>query len=331
MWATSRRLTLAFLFVAGPAATAEPPPIEVAIHPLPLAAPLDARGAELSGLAWCGDDLVLLPQFPRDALFAIEKAAIRAALASGDDTLLTARLIPFEAAALREQISDFEGFEAVAFHKGHAYFAIESESRGRMSAWLVRGHVEDGCATIQLEMETAVEVPLPVQIFNMAIEAMTIAKDQVLVFFEANGGKLVTEAQIQAFDLDLKPVGLHSMPAVEYRLTDATGVDATGTFWVSNYLWPGERRLLQPTADAFAERFGVGASHQGSATVERLLPLSITESGIGAADRPPIYLALDPEAGRNWEGIVRLDDAGFLLVTDSHPTTMLAFVPDPAS
>jgi hypothetical protein len=30
---------------------------------------------------------------------------------------------------------------------------------------------------------------------------------------------------------------------------------------------------------------------------------------------------------RNWEGLVRLDDYGFLLATDKYPRTILAFVP----
>jgi len=30
---------------------------------------------------------------------------------------------------------------------------------------------------------------------------------------------------------------------------------------------------------------------------------------------------------RNWEGIVRLDNRGFLLATDKFPTTILGFVP----
>jgi hypothetical protein len=33
--------------------------------------------------------------------------------------------------------------------------------------------------------------------------------------------------------------------------------------------------------------------------------------------------------GRNWEGLVRLDDRGFLLVTDLFPGTILGFVPAP--
>jgi hypothetical protein len=38
-------------------------------------------------------------------------------------------------------------------------------------------------------------------------------------------------------------------------------------------------------------------------------------------------LQLSDEAARNWEGVVRLEDRGFLLVTDTFPRTLLGFVP----
>ena len=61
--------------------------------------------------------------------------------------------------------------------------------------------------------------------------------------------------------------------------------------------------------------------------VARLLEFELTETGIELADRPPIQLELHPLELRNWEGIVRLEDRGFLLVTDKFPETILGFVP----
>ena len=51
------------------------------------------------------------------------------------------------------------------------------------------------------------------------------------------------------------------------------------------------------------------------------------EEGITRIDQPPIQLQLLPDDLRNWEGIVRLDDRGFLIVTDKFPETILGFVP----
>jgi hypothetical protein len=59
----------------------------------------------------------------------------------------------------------------------------------------------------------------------------------------------------------------------------------------------------------------------------------LTHEGIALADRPPLQLALSDDLlgmiGRNWEGLARLDPRGFLLVTDTFPGTILAFVPAP--
>ena len=49
--------------------------------------------------------------------------------------------------------------------------------------------------------------------------------------------------------------------------------------------------------------------------------------GVQLTDTPPIQLQLLSDDLRNWEGIVRLDNLGFLLVTDKFPRTMLGFVP----
>ena len=48
---------------------------------------------------------------------------------------------------------------------------------------------------------------------------------------------------------------------------------------------------------------------------------------IELSDSEPIQLILDKESPRNWEGIARLNDNGFLLVTDKHPSMILAYVP----
>ncbi|MEZ4673450.1 MAG: hypothetical protein R2932_04310 [Caldilineaceae bacterium] len=60
-----------------------------AVTVIPLAEPLDVRQAELSGLAWHGDTLVLLPQFPEEfdqQLYGISKSALVAYL-TGQSTV----------------------------------------------------------------------------------------------------------------------------------------------------------------------------------------------------------------------------------------------------
>ena len=45
------------------------------------------------------------------------------------------------------------------------------------------------------------------------------------------------------------------------------------------------------------------------------------------SEHVPIQLELDKDSPRNWEGIVRIDDIGFLIATDKHPEMILGFVP----
>ena len=42
-------------------------------------------------------------------------------------------------------------------------------------------------------------------------------------------------------------------------------------------------------------------------------------------DKKPIQLKLDKKS-RNWEGIVQLEDEGFLIATDKYPKMILAFL-----
>jgi len=97
-----------------------------------------------------------------------------------------------------------------------------------------------------------------------------------------------------------------------------------------NYLYPGERDLLDPAVDDVAREHGVGVSHRDRTVVERLVELQVTPSGIRRTSASPVWLELAPETGHNWEGVVRFGD-GFLLVTDTFPETILAYVSPPKS
>jgi hypothetical protein len=163
-------------------------------------------------------------------------------------------------------------------------------------------------------------------IHNMAYEAITVVKDTVVTLFEANGAGVVQSAFCPRFTRQLSALHPLSMPNIEYRITDATDVDAKGCFWVINYHWHGDA-ILAPTVDPLAGRFGLGASHTTSRCVERLLELCYTPNSIVLSEEQPLYLELlQDEVCRNWEGIVRLDERGLLLVSDLYPETILAFV-----
>ena len=116
-------------------------------------------------------------------------------------------------------------------------------------------------------------------------------------------------------------------PTIEYRLTDATETDGEGRFWMINYLKDGGVKKLDPAPDELAAQYGLGLTHAEAQAVERLVEFQVTEEGVVRTHTPPIQLQLLDDQSRNWEGIVRLGQRGFLLMTDKYPETILGFVP----
>lgn len=315
-------------------------PAEQAITIIPLAesdaGPVAGPNAEYSGLAWYGDWLILLPQYPGrfqggsdGALLALARADLLAYLDGTSRAPLVPRAVPFSAPGLALDVAGFEGYEAIAFDGDRAYLTIEAAPPGgEMRGYLVAGDMAPDLSGLSLDPEGVVSIPLPVQSGNKSYESLLLADDRVLAIYEANGLALSPEPAAAAFYLSLAPAGSVAFPQVEYRVTDATALDGQGHFWAINYFFPGEPEL-EPAADPLAQQYGQGETHQQYEYVERLIELEYTLSGIHLVDRPPIQLALIAEDARNWEGIVRLDGRGFLLVTDKFPETILAFAPGP--
>ena len=92
-----------------------------------------------------------------------------------------------------------------------------------------------------------------------------------------------------------------------------------------------ERGKLNPAADPELEKFGLPEGYDPDGCVERLLELQLTgDDRIVRTATPPINLKLSVgQDCRNWEAVARLDDRGFLLMTDKYPGTLLAYVPNP--
>ena len=163
----------------------------------------------------------------------------------------------------------------------------------------------------------------------MTDETLLVASDRLVTIYEANGRVVNPEPVAHLFDPALAPVGTIPFPSIEYRITDATALDGANRFWAINYFWPGDTKL-KPGLDPLAASFGEGSTHAQFTTVERLVEFQYDDEGISLTSAPPLQLELiDDDHARNWEGIVRLSDRGFLLVTDKHPETILGFVPGP--
>lgn len=305
---------------------------EQPVTTLELTGPITDPNAELSGLGWYGDTLILLPQYPErfddsdGALFALSKTDLLAALDEAPQTPLEPTLVHLNAPGLAESIPNFQGFEAIGFHGDQVFLTIEAGEGLDMHGYLISGTIASDLSEITLDTSNVVEIPLAFPSDNHSDEALIVTADAVLTFFEINGADLNPSPAAHVFGFDLNLQGTLSTPNLEYRLTDAA-LDGD-TLWVINYFFPGDTDLM-PKSDPLADRYGEGKTHAEQDQVERIVELNYSPDGITLADSAPIQLTLAGDTARNLEGLVLLDERGFLLVTDKFPSTLLMFVPKP--
>ena len=305
---------------------------EVEILEIPLPSPLDKANAEISGMTWFGDKLVLLPQYPErfkeagiSQIFYINKADIFAFLESPSSTPIRITPVQFIDDAIRNAVAGFEGYEAIAFFEDKVFVTIESKPTSEMMGYLVSGDVLGDLSAINLETGNMVELAPPADNPNASDEALFIFEGIIHTIFEDNGKLENPNPVVRRFDLSLNQLAPLSFPQIEFRVTDASEVDDEGHLWVMNYYYPGDTHL-QAQADPIAERFGEGRTHLTYEPVERLLRLQLKADAVELVDSEPIYFQLlEDDEARNWEGLVALDEIGFLVATDKFPGTILGF------
>lgn len=302
------------------------------VQEIPLVGPASEARAEISGMAWCGEYLVLLPQYPdrfeEDAtanVFAIPQNVLGDYFSGGFSGGITPALVPFDTGGMEGTIAGFEGFEAIVFIGLDFYVSIEARHADGMMGYLVKGYIEPGCSRLELDPNSLVSLPPQADIGNMSHETLAIYQDQLYAIYEANGVNVNPNPVAHVFDLSLESHTTVDLANIEYRLTDAAVPGSNGEFWAINYFFPGDARKLAPASDPIALDYGVGVSHQNKDAVERLIKFRIGDDGVRLVDQAPIYMELLDDDSRNWEGIVKYRD-GFLLVTDRFPTTILAYV-----
>ncbi|MBN2007668.1 MAG: hypothetical protein JXA21_30265 [Anaerolineae bacterium] len=330
--------TTAEAFPPPPTAKSTEIAVELPVIPIPLDGPASKQQAEISSMDWYGDWLVLMPQYPARfkndlssaSVFAISKQEILDFVDGHTDQLLRPREIPFWDGDTNKTLDGFEGYEAIVFVGQEVFLTIETSPGKGMLGYLIKGTVTGNLQDIQLDPQKIVEIQPQADIGNFSDETLVVADGVLVTAYEANGANVNPHPQAHRFELDLETLAAISFPTLEYRVTDATSVDAAGNFWVINYFWSGDEKKLDPARDELIATYGQGPTHARFGNVERLVELHYSPEGITLTQTPPIQLELIESDARNWEGIVRLDDQGFLLVTDTHPETMLAFVPMPA-
>ncbi|MCP4291417.1 MAG: hypothetical protein GY780_06235 [bacterium] len=310
----------------------------VEVRLLEMSGPLTEARAEVSGLTWRDNDLIVLPQNPElfahdDMLgfFVISKSEILSRLSAENPSALKPKTVLCQATGMRRIISGFDGLEAMGIMQDRVYMTVEAKEDTVMAGYLICGHYNMRDNQVTMDMTRLTSIPMGVNIPNVAEESMIIDGEQVITFSEANGKNITDKPLAKVFDKSINFIGTIPFPNIEYRVTDATGLDAKKRFWVINYFYPGEREKLKPAADPEMEKFGIPGDWVEGGCVERLLELELTDDRrIVRTETPPIYLELRKDGRcRNWEAVVRLDDQGFLLMTDKYPGTLFAFVANP--
>lgn len=303
-----------------------------ALIQLPLPENIAEKDSELSGLTWYHDELILLVQYPDrfkeagiSAVFSISKPDILNAINDKHPDILSVRRINLYDQEVVDNVPGFQGYEGVIIEENRVVLLIESNMKGQMGAYLVEGLISEKPDNIHLDVTSLKEIPLPAQIKNISYETLIGVDDKIVVVFEANGRNVNDNPFAVVYDPSTGVLNQMGFPVIEYRITDATEPDEKDVFWVINYYWPGEYKKLNP---ASYDNISSKLKFDPEIGIERLIQLKYSESGITLSGKLPIELKVGTgEESFNWEGIARLDDIGFLVVTDTYPETILAFIP----
>jgi hypothetical protein len=306
--------------------------IEIKINEIELAGPITDRNSELSGMTWYEGWLILMPQYPNypdyegaGRLFKIHYNKLLEYIVGDVPLPITPEEISINVDWFQKNIPGFEGFEAIAFQENKVFLTIESEPE-KIIGYVISGIIDDEISEIILDTLKVVDIAPQADVPNASEESIFLYENKVFTIYEANGVNINPQPVVHVFDLELNPLGTINFPNIEYRITDVTAVNSENEFWAINYFWPGEREFYRPGADKLSEMYGTGETHAKTDVVERLVKYNIIAGIISISQQAPIQLRLDTEA-RNLEGLVKLDDKGFLICTDKYPRTILGFIP----
>ena len=211
---------------------------EAAVQLIAVQGDLSAPEAEISGMAWFGDTLFIMPQYPENypsqeghpSFFSMQKEAILNYLDGSSTPPLQASHVPISNTNLAAQIPGYEGFEAIAIDGNRVFLSIEVNDFGVMKGFVMQGAVLEGGTAIALDPNTLLELTPPVQIFNAAFESLVVAQGGVISLFEANGLQLNPDPAAYLVDPIHKDITGIDIDNFEYRFTDATGMDDEDRF-----------------------------------------------------------------------------------------------------
>tara|TARA_R110002073_G_scaffold162145_4_gene317892 strand:- start:349 stop:1335 length:987 start_codon:yes stop_codon:yes gene_type:complete len=298
---------------------------EVRVQQLKLPEPWAHADLGYSGMTWCGPWLVLLPQYPQGKVIGFTEQQLSEGL---DGKPLTApKVLPFQENKTAELIPDFEGYEGLICQKERAWLLAETNSRKKETrSYLIPADFNNEDLGFKLHPRRAIAVPSTELEPNLGNEAIALVGEHIFSFYEHNSNEHFSETLANL--IDPSPLLLNQIPIVDipFRITDATNADTDNRLWVLNYFYTGDTHM-QRRKDPIQEQFGSAPTHRQAGWVERILELKVNTQGIQLSGRPPVNLHLKTGQGRNWEGLARFGNRGFLVVTDRFPETIFGFVP----
>jgi len=298
---------------------------------LKIGGPMKNSDEEISGMDWYNDNLILLPENLNGYVFAIKKAELDSRINGNDTTTIFPEQIKLNTPNYKELVPGFDSFEAIAFRGYEVYLTIEIKFADSMGCLLARGHIDEKTLEITVPEQNLTVIDVPTYVDNMSYESLVIDKDRIIALFEANGDSLIKSPYALSINSSGNDIEKFPLSSINYRIADATRVDKNNRFWVINYFFPGDRKVLKPSNDILASKYGNGPSHSRSKRVERLIEYEIKNGKISLTKSAPIEIELKGEkTSRKWEALARYGNEGFLIATDKYPKphTLLAFLPN---
>ena len=298
---------------------------------LKIGGPMKNSNEEVSGMDWYNDNLILLPENLNGYVFAIKKAELDSRINGNDTTTIFPEQIKLNTPNYKELVPGFDSFEAIVFRGYEVYLTIEIKFADSMSCLLARGHINEKTLEITVPEQNLTVIDVPTYVDNMSYESLVIDKDRIIALFEANGDSLIKSPYALSINSSGNDIIKYPLLSINYRIADATRVDKNNRFWVINYFFPGDRKVLKPSNDILASKYGNGPSHSRSKRVERLIEYEIKNGKISLTKSAPIEVELEGEkTSRKWEALARYGNEGFIIATDKYPKphTLLAFLPN---
>jgi hypothetical protein len=316
--------------------------------------PFDDPYDEISGMAWHGDNLIILPQWKEyqnketkkmkkknemKYVYSVKRKDIESflkiTLDSEKKKPVEYACVPLDDSAIVSKYKthgiDYDGFEAIVFNGDNVFLLVElkGDKEGGKGSVLIQGiwDKSSGRDVIKILSDPFVRIPpQAIKRRNLQYETLVSLDDEILILHEANGESfnrarredVGSNPYAYAFKRrsgNLSDSSILITPT-DYRLTDATSIDNTDEFWITNFNYNGE--LAPPNDD--------------KGVVAQLIPFkydrnrTMIESDIKRA----ISVSWGEEEQYNWEGIVRLRGAnidGFLVMNDGNPGDDKVFKP----